>query len=60
MAERLSLTEGALRLRAHHIRVALEKCIWQCTKELGAKQKRSWRALLKRRQLKEVPVGKQH
>ena len=60
MAEQLSLTEGALRLRAHHIRVALEKCILQCTKELGAKQKRSWRALLKRRQLKEVPVGKQH
>jgi DNA-directed RNA polymerase specialized sigma24 family protein len=30
MAEELSITEGALRTRAHHLRVNLEKCLVQC------------------------------
>jgi DNA-directed RNA polymerase specialized sigma24 family protein len=51
MAEQLGLTDGALRTRAHHIRVALEKCVLNCAKKLAAKQKGAWRALLKRRQI---------
>jgi RNA polymerase sigma factor (sigma-70 family) len=35
MAEELGISEGALRGRAHHIRVALEKCVLDCTKNLG-------------------------
>jgi DNA-directed RNA polymerase specialized sigma24 family protein len=38
MAQELGITEGALRTRAHHIRVTLEKCVLQCTKKLGRKQ----------------------
>jgi DNA-directed RNA polymerase specialized sigma24 family protein len=53
MAEELGLTEGALRTRTHHIRIALEKCVMQCTKSLAEKQKVSWRALLKRREMIE-------
>lgn len=30
MAAELSITEGALRTRIHHLRVGLEKCILQC------------------------------
>jgi DNA-directed RNA polymerase specialized sigma24 family protein len=51
MAEELSITEGALRTRAHHIRGALEKCVLQCIKNLVEKQKRPWKPLLKRRQI---------
>ncbi len=50
MAEELGLTPGALRTRAHHIRVELEKCMSDCVRNLLAKQKTSWRALLRRRQ----------
>ena len=39
MAIELSITEGALRTRAHHIRVSLEKCILQCMSGVNAKQK---------------------
>lgn len=38
MACELSLTEGALRTRVHHMRVSLEKCVLQCIKERGRKQ----------------------
>jgi RNA polymerase sigma factor (sigma-70 family) len=51
MAEALGITEGALRTRAHHIRVTLEKCVSQCTRRLAEKQKASWRALIKGRQI---------
>lgn len=51
MAAELGITEGALRTRAHHIRVTLEKCVSQCINRLAEKQKASWRALLKRRQM---------
>lgn len=30
MAVELSITEGALRTRAHHLRVSLEKCVLEC------------------------------
>jgi DNA-directed RNA polymerase specialized sigma24 family protein len=30
MADELSITEGALRTRAHHLRVILEKCVLRC------------------------------
>jgi DNA-directed RNA polymerase specialized sigma24 family protein len=30
MAHELSITEGALRTRAHHLRVNLEKCVLRC------------------------------
>lgn len=30
MAVELSITEGALRTRAHHLRVTLEKCVLEC------------------------------
>jgi len=30
MAEELSITEGALRTRAHHLRVSLEECVLKC------------------------------
>jgi len=30
MASELSITEGALRTRAHHLRVNLEKCVLEC------------------------------
>lgn len=50
MAEELRLTEGALRTRAHQIKVTLEKCVLQCTKSRRVKQKWHKIALLKRRQ----------
>lgn len=52
MAEEQGLTDGALRTRAHHTRVTLEKCVLDCVKRPMAKQKRSWRALLKRHQMR--------
>ena len=30
MADELSISEGALRTRAHHLRVSLEKCVLRC------------------------------
>lgn len=33
MAGELSITEGALRTRAHHLRVTLEKCVLECIGE---------------------------
>lgn len=39
MAEELGITKGALRLRAHHIRSDLEKCVEQCVGNLRGKQK---------------------
>ena len=35
MAGELSITEGALRTRAHHLRVSLEKCVLQCIDDPG-------------------------
>ena len=35
MANELSITEGALRTRAHHLRVSLEKCVNQCVSHQG-------------------------
>jgi DNA-directed RNA polymerase specialized sigma24 family protein len=40
MATELSISEGALRTRAHHIRVSLEKSIRQRLQQTAAKQKR--------------------
>jgi hypothetical protein len=30
MAAELAISEGALRTRAHHLRVSLEKCVLEC------------------------------
>jgi DNA-directed RNA polymerase specialized sigma24 family protein len=49
MAEELSITEGALRTRAHHIRIALQKCVSECIAALLEKQKSSLSTLSKRR-----------
>src|ERR1700752_962117 len=35
MASELSITEGALRTRAHHLRVSLEKCVLRCIEHQG-------------------------
>lgn len=35
MASELSITEGALRTRAHHLRVSLEKCVLRCIDHQG-------------------------
>lgn len=35
MAGELAITEGALRTRAHHLRVSLEKCVLECIGEHG-------------------------
>lgn len=43
MAAVLTITEGALRGRAHQIRVALEKCVRQCSENREIKQKPSYR-----------------
>jgi DNA-directed RNA polymerase specialized sigma24 family protein len=51
MAAELGITEGALRTRVHHVRAKLEKCVSDCARELGEKQKTAWDALLKRRQV---------
>lgn len=37
MASELSITEGALRTRAHHLRVNLEKCVLRCIDHQGNK-----------------------
>lgn len=39
MAQELGISKGALRLRAHHIRSDLEKCVQQCVGNLRSKQK---------------------
>lgn len=39
MAAELSISEGALRTRAHHLRVNLEKCVLECLEGSVAKQK---------------------
>jgi DNA-directed RNA polymerase specialized sigma24 family protein len=38
MASELSISEGALRTRAHHLRVSLEKCVLRCI-DFHGKQK---------------------
>ena len=35
MAGELAITEGALRTRAHHLRVTLEKCVLECIDNFG-------------------------
>jgi len=35
MAGELSISEGALRTRAHHLRVSLEKCVLDCVDDFG-------------------------
>ena len=35
MAGELDITEGALRTRAHHLRVTLEKCVLECIDNFG-------------------------
>jgi DNA-directed RNA polymerase specialized sigma24 family protein len=35
MAAELSISEGALRTRAHHMRVSLENCVLQCLEDYG-------------------------
>jgi DNA-directed RNA polymerase specialized sigma24 family protein len=35
MATELSISEGALRTRAHHLRVSLEKCVLRCVDHQG-------------------------
>lgn len=37
MAGELSISEGALRTRAHHLRVSLEKCVLECIGEVKHK-----------------------
>lgn len=54
MAEELEISVGALRTRGHHLRRDLEKCVRQCVGELVAKQKTSFRSLLRRRRLTGV------
>ncbi len=39
MAGELSISEGALRTRAHHLRLTLETCVLKCLEERGEKQK---------------------
>jgi DNA-directed RNA polymerase specialized sigma24 family protein len=39
MAAELGITKGALRLRAHHIRSELEKCVQQCLENLKKQTK---------------------
>jgi DNA-directed RNA polymerase specialized sigma24 family protein len=46
MASELHLTSVALRLRAHHTRRDLEKCVVQCTKNLAEKQKSARKSFL--------------
>jgi DNA-directed RNA polymerase specialized sigma24 family protein len=38
MAVELSISEGALRTRAHHLRATLEKCVLQCISHQSRKQ----------------------
>lgn len=39
MAGELGISEGALRTRAHHLRISLEKCVVQCLDRQGQEQK---------------------
>ena len=39
MASELGITEGALRGRAHHLRVNLEKCIAECIERMRSNEK---------------------
>lgn len=39
MAAELSISEGALRTRAHHLRVSLEECVLECLENRMGKQK---------------------
>jgi DNA-directed RNA polymerase specialized sigma24 family protein len=39
MAEELEISKGALRLRAHHLRTELEKCVKQCVESLKKQTK---------------------
>ena len=39
MAEELGISKGALRLRAHHVRSKLEKCVEQCLENLKQQTK---------------------
>jgi DNA-directed RNA polymerase specialized sigma24 family protein len=39
MAEELEISKGALRLRAHHLRTELEKCVQQCMESLKKQTK---------------------
>lgn len=39
MAAELAISEGALRTRAHHLRVTLEKCVLECVDRSRQKQK---------------------
>lgn len=39
MAQEIGISKGALRLRAHHLRVELEKCVLNCTQTLRTKTK---------------------
>ena len=39
MAAELSISEGALRTRAHHLRASLEECVVECLKNLTGTQK---------------------
>jgi hypothetical protein len=41
MADELSISEGALRTRAHHLRVSLEKCVLRCIAQAGKTKLRS-------------------
>src|ERR1700752_1040841 len=38
MARELAISEGALRTRAHHLRVSLEKCVLRCIDDVGRKK----------------------
>ncbi len=60
MAQELGLTDGALRTRAHHIRVNLEKCVLKCIRGLAEKQKASRKALLKGRPMADGLKQERH
>jgi RNA polymerase sigma factor (sigma-70 family) len=46
MSEELGISEGALRMRAHHIRVSLEKCVSNCA-ETSWKNKNGLESIIK-------------
>ena len=41
MAGELAISEGALRTRAHHLRVTLEKCVLECIDHYGKNESRT-------------------
>ena len=41
MASELAISEGALRTRAHHLRVSLEKCVLECINDHGKNKSRT-------------------